>query len=141
LTATAVFDDQIRFIEQCGLSWFTTEKTKIGFCQLCGPNLLWKIITLMVNVSVMAGCLPVQTGLQVKPHIFVDDNCDYHEISPGAPQYHQDFLFEVQIGLILAADSFKTSVSPVDSVLFSKNAHCVAFQSYFVAGMSDQYSS
>jgi hypothetical protein len=89
----------------------------------------------------MAACLPVQTGLQVKSHIFVDDKYDYHEVSSATPQHHQDLMAKVQVGLILAADSFKTSVSPVDSVLFSKNAHCVAFQSYFVAGMSDQYSS
>jgi hypothetical protein len=92
VSATAVYDDQIRYIEQCGLSWFSTEKAKRGFCQLCGSSLLWKNHHADGKVSVMAGCLEVQTGLKVEAHIFTADKSDFHEISSGAPQFEQDYI-------------------------------------------------
>jgi hypothetical protein len=94
VSATAVWEEQIHFIEQCGLAWFTTEKASRGFCQICGSSLLWKQQPANGKVSVMAGCLPVRTGLKVKAHIFVDDKSDYHEIGASAPQYKQDIIKE-----------------------------------------------
>lgn len=94
VSATAVPDEQIHFIEQCGLAWFTTEQATRGFCQICGSSLLWKHEPDDGKVSVMAGCLPAHTGLKVKAHIFVDDKSDYHEVSASAPQYKQDLIDE-----------------------------------------------
>ncbi len=94
VSATAVPEGRIHFIEQCGLAWFSTEKASRGFCQICGSSLLWKKQPENGSVSVMAGCLSRDTGLQVKAHIFVDDKCDYHEISSSAPQYKQDLIGE-----------------------------------------------
>jgi hypothetical protein len=92
VSATAVPEERIHFIEQSGLAWFHTERAVRGFCQICGSSLLWKPQPENGHVSVMAGCLPVDTGLRVKAHIYVDDKSDFHEIHGSAPQYKNDLV-------------------------------------------------
>jgi hypothetical protein len=96
VSATAVPEDRIHFIEQSGLDWFTTDKGRRGFCRICGSSLLWKHQPENGMVSVMAGCLPVHTGLRVKAQIYVSDKSDFHEISSASPQYNQDLMAEAQ---------------------------------------------
>ena len=71
------------------VKWFQSSGTaRRGFCPVCGSNLFWDGSG--ENMSIFAGTIDGNTGVQSIGHIYVADKGDYYEISDGLPQAAQD---------------------------------------------------
>ncbi|MDH5344720.1 MAG: GFA family protein [Gammaproteobacteria bacterium] len=90
VAATAVSHDDLRFVEDAGLSWYTSSDTADrGFCHRCGSSLFWRPAHGRY-MAVMAGAIDAPTGLTAKEHIYVADASDYYAIGDGLPQFEQN---------------------------------------------------
>jgi hypothetical protein len=90
VAATACDDADLRIDRDETLTWFAaSEIAKRGFCKTCGSNLFWRP-TGGGHVSVFAGTLDSDAGLEARSHIFVENKPDYLSIDDGLPQ-HQRF--------------------------------------------------
>jgi hypothetical protein len=73
------------------LIWFASSDTaKRGFCGRCGSNLFWRRFD-NANISVCAGSLDGDTGLQIASQIHTDSKGDYYAL-PDVPVIDQSTL-------------------------------------------------
>lgn len=73
-----------------GLTWYrASENAERGFCKNCGSALFWQADG-SDNISILAGSLDGETGLELDRHIFVDDKGDYYSIDDGSTQFAQN---------------------------------------------------
>jgi hypothetical protein len=78
--ATAVAPDLFKLTADQGLRWFrASEWAERGFCSQCGSNLFWKPDH-GKHISITAGSIDGETGLQFEGHIFCADKGDYYEV-------------------------------------------------------------
>lgn len=84
VAATSVLREDI---EMMGAPiWFdSSARARRGFCGICGSNLFWDSDG-DPRLSIFAGTIDGETGLQIAGHIFTDDKGDYYRISDGTPQ-------------------------------------------------------
>ncbi len=80
------------FSEDRGLRWIDSPDSEYdarrGFCSECGSSLFWRVPG-GDRVSLAAGCLEGQTGLETTEQIWVDSAGDYYELDervPGRPR-------------------------------------------------------
>lgn len=67
------------------VTWYQSSDTaKRGFCGKCGSSLFWDGGN---NLSIHAGTLDGDSGLQSRVHIYVADKGDYYEIVDDLPQF------------------------------------------------------
>ncbi|MEM6616263.1 MAG: GFA family protein [Pseudomonadota bacterium] len=64
--------------------WDATPEAKRGFCRDCGSLLFWQKSG-RDNISVFAGSLDGDTGLNVVRHIFAGEKGDYYNIIDDVP--------------------------------------------------------
>lgn len=70
------------------VTWYVSSETaRRGFCGNCGSNLFWD--GQGENLSIFAGTLDGETGLEISGHIFVADKGDYYDIPDGVDQADQ----------------------------------------------------
>jgi len=71
------------------VSWFrSSEKTRRGFCSICGSSLFWNpIFRDWIGIAMGSFDSPTETRLHV--HIFVAEKGDYYEIADGVEQFEQ----------------------------------------------------
>ena len=87
VAATSAPRDTVKIIGE--VTWYQSSDTaRRGFCATCGANLFWD--GQGENLSIFAGTVDGETGLETRGNIFVADKGDYYEISDGLPQYLQD---------------------------------------------------
>lgn len=78
VAATSALRSDIEVIGE--VQWYqSSEMARRGFCGICGSNVFWDGPG--QNLSIMAGTLDGETGLQMAGHIFCADKGDYYEIS------------------------------------------------------------
>ena len=66
------------------VSWYqSSQDARRGFCGNCGSNLFWDAMA-KPRISIFAGTLDGETGLQTEGHIFADDKGDYYTIPDDA---------------------------------------------------------
>ncbi|MBI1494266.1 GFA family protein [Halocynthiibacter styelae] len=83
VAATSVRRDQITV--QGEVTWYQSSDTaRRGFCATCGSNLFWDGTG--ANISVFAGTLDGDTGLDIRGHIYCEYKGDYYDIPTDAPQ-------------------------------------------------------
>ena len=71
------------------VTWYASSETaRRGFCGVCGSNLFWDGSG--EHISIFAGTLDGDTGLETAGHIYVADKGDYYSIADGCPQYAGD---------------------------------------------------
>lgn len=71
------------------VTWFaSSQEARRGFCGVCGSNLFWDGPG--VNLSIFAGTLDGDTGLELAGHIFCADKGDYYSLTDGLPYADQD---------------------------------------------------
>ncbi len=69
------------------VTWFQSSDTaKRGFCGKCGSSLFWDGGK---HLSIHAGTLDGDSGLQSRTHIYVADKGDYYDISDDLQQFPQ----------------------------------------------------
>lgn len=77
--------DQITFINDAGLKWFTSSKwAKRGFCKDCGSSLFYRMND-EDGCGIAAGCFDEPTGFTPGKHIFCADKGAYYTIADDAP--------------------------------------------------------
>ena len=87
VAATSAARDTIKISGE--VTWYQSSDTaRRGFCAICGSNLFWDGSG--ENLSIFAGTIDGNTGIQTLGHIFVDDKGNYYEISDGLPQAAQN---------------------------------------------------
>ena len=65
--------------------WFASSDTaRRGFCGACGSNLFWDGAG--ENLSIFAGTLDGDPGLNLAGHIFCDDKGGYYDLSDDLPK-------------------------------------------------------
>lgn len=65
--------------------WYgSSDRARRGFCGTCGSNLFWDSEG-DPRLSIFAGTIDGETGLQIAGHIFTDDKGDYYSIADGLP--------------------------------------------------------
>lgn len=83
VAATSVRRDQITV--QGEVAWYqSSDRARRGFCATCGSNLFWDGAG--ANISVFAGTLDGDTGLDIRGHIYCEDKGVYYDIPADAPQ-------------------------------------------------------
>lgn len=71
------------------VTWYRSSETaQRGFCGRCGSSLFWDGPG--THLSIHAGTLDGETGLQLVGHIFCASKGDYYPISDPLPQYDAD---------------------------------------------------
>jgi len=96
MAATAARHRDFRLEEAAELRWYaSSEQARRGFCGRCGSTLFWQAEA-RDYVSIAAGTLDGDTGLESACHIHVSDKGDYYSIDDGLPQ-HADGSFSVPI--------------------------------------------
>ena len=94
LAATAARHADFRLLAQGELHWYASSaEGRRGFCARCGSTLFWQGAG-RDYISIAAGTLDDDHGLQVAWHIFVGDKGAYYEIRDAAPQ-SRDGTFDV----------------------------------------------
>ncbi len=64
--------------------WYVSSETaRRGFCPICGSSLFWDGAG--ANLSIHAGTLEGETGLELAGHIFCADKGDYYDIADDVP--------------------------------------------------------
>ncbi len=67
------------------VTWFHASKNaRRGFCAICGSSLFWDGSG--ENLSIHAGTLDGDTGLQTIGHIFCADKGDYYDLTDDLPK-------------------------------------------------------
>ncbi|MEX0582343.1 MAG: GFA family protein [Sneathiella sp.] len=85
--ATGAARSDFTLTEDRGLKWYKSSPwAERGFCSECGSNLFWRMKD-EDNISILAGSIDGNAGLEAEAHIFVKDKKDYYEITDGLPQY------------------------------------------------------
>lgn len=83
VAATSAARDDVSI--QGDVCWYqSSENARRGFCGTCGSNLFWD--GLGQNLSIFAGTLDGETGLQLVGHIYCAAKGDYYEITDGLRQ-------------------------------------------------------
>ncbi|WP_425093718.1 GFA family protein [Tropicimonas sp. S265A] len=71
------------------VTWYaSSQAARRGFCGICGSNLFWDGPG--THISIFAGTLDGDPGVQLAGHIFCQDKGAYYDISDGLPQRSQD---------------------------------------------------
>lgn len=71
------------------ITWYqSSQNARRGFCGTCGSNLFWDGAG--ANLSIFAGSIDGETGLEIAGHIYCADKGDYYEICDNLPQAAQD---------------------------------------------------
>lgn len=87
VAATSVARDHIDIIGTP--VWYTSSGTaRRGFCGTCGSSLFWDGAG--QNISIHAGTMDGDTGLDLKGHIYCADKGDYYDIEGDLPRAAQD---------------------------------------------------
>ena len=87
VAATSVARNKIKITGE--VTWFQSSKTaRRGFCGTCGSNLFWDGAG--ENMSIFAGTIDGETGLETVGHIYCANKGDYYEICDDLPQAAQD---------------------------------------------------
>ncbi|MDM3871904.1 GFA family protein [Porticoccus sp. W117] len=85
--ATATRPENLKLLGDDGLKWYrSSPKAQRGFCQNCGSTLFWKPDS-GDRISIFAGSLDGQTGLQMTSHIYSQEKGDYYTIEGDAAQF------------------------------------------------------
>ena len=67
-------------------SWYqSSEKTRRGFCSVCGSVLFWDP-SHRDWIAIAMGAFEAPTGTTLGKHIFTANKGDYYEIADGLPQ-------------------------------------------------------
>jgi len=83
VAATSVARDQITVTGD--VTWYHSSDTaRRGFCATCGRNMFWDGAG--ENISVFAGTIDGETGLNIRGHIYSKYKGDYYDIPADAPQ-------------------------------------------------------
>ncbi|MEO1275292.1 MAG: GFA family protein [Pseudomonadota bacterium] len=70
--------------------WYdSSPDARRGFCPVCGSSLFWDE-TGGGRMSIHAGTLDGETGLELAGHIFTGAKGDYYRIADGTPQAEAD---------------------------------------------------
>jgi len=82
-------------IREEGLKWYRSTQDETpnvyrGFCKECGSSMFWDPRGKQ-NISIAAGAIDPPTGLKTVRHAWVDQKCDYYEISDDLPQHGGKF--------------------------------------------------
>lgn len=78
--------DQVKFLNDEGLTWFTSSDwAKRGFCSTCGSSLFYRMND-EYGIGIAVGALNGPTGMHVAKHIFVKDKGDYYDIAASETQ-------------------------------------------------------
>ena len=86
MAATAADPDQVEFIAQDTLRWYSPDPTvEYGFCGTCGSSLFWRAAAIPDKLCICAGTLDLPTGLRTVRAIWVAEAADYHE-RPAIPE-------------------------------------------------------
>ncbi|MEO1197608.1 MAG: GFA family protein [Pseudomonadota bacterium] len=84
--ATSCPLERFELISDETLSWYRASETaERGFCSRCGGNLFWKADG-EDRISLFAGCLDGETGLEIAAQWYVSDKSDFVKIDPDLPQ-------------------------------------------------------
>lgn len=87
VAATQASAADFRLTNEQGLAWYrSSEAAERGFCRNCGSSLFWRRKT-DDRVSIMAGTLDGETGLQMSEHLWAGEAGDYYRIADGLPVY------------------------------------------------------
>ena len=82
VAATACQQVDLTLVHEDGLRWYqSSEWARRGFCSECGSSLFWEGATgdgANGTISIMAGTLDGETGLETAAEIFVEDAGDYY---------------------------------------------------------------
>lgn len=71
------------------IRWYqSSPDARRGFCPTCGSQLFWDGPG--ENISIFAGGLDGETGLETVGHIFTAWKGDYYALDPDLPQYPED---------------------------------------------------
>jgi hypothetical protein len=96
LAATAARQRDFRLLADGELRWYAaSDSARRGFCGRCGSTLFWQPNG-RDYISIAAGTLDGETGLEGVHHIHVADKGDYYSIDDGLPQ-SADGSFSVPI--------------------------------------------
>lgn len=83
VAATSAHRDDIQISGD--VTWFVSSNTaRRGFCATCGSNLFWDGAG--ENLSIFAGTMDGDTGLEISAHIYCADKGDYYDIPRDVPQ-------------------------------------------------------
>lgn len=84
--ATSVAEQRFKLLEDKGLKWFRSSSwAERGFCQNCGASLFWKMDD-RGDISIAAGTLDDDSGIETDRHICMATKGGYYEINDGLPQ-------------------------------------------------------
>lgn len=87
---TNVADGALQVAGAEHVSWYqSSPEARRGFCRHCGSTLFWKAAA-VPYISVLAGSLDGETGVQGARHDYVAFKGDYYRIEDGLPQ-HETF--------------------------------------------------
>lgn len=86
---TAAWNDEFQLTAEDGLKWYrSSEDSRRGFCKECG-SVLFFVTNGSDKISITAGTLDGETGLETAAHIFVADKGDYYALDDGASLHEQ----------------------------------------------------
>jgi|SRR5579871_603954 len=73
------------------LGWYRMEKSRRGFCSLCGSSLFFDPLDRQKHdwIGITLGTVDGATDTKLRMHIFVDNKGDYYDIADGLPQHEQ----------------------------------------------------
>jgi hypothetical protein len=65
--------------------WYgSSDRARRGFCGTCGSNLFWDGPG--ANLSIFAGCIDGDLGVELAGHIFCADKGSYYRLEDGLPK-------------------------------------------------------
>lgn len=83
VAATQAATSDFSLKRDAGLKWYRSSPTaQRGFCGTCGSSLFWQEDGTS-HISIMAGTLDGNTGLQMDRHIHADAKGDYYSLPAG----------------------------------------------------------
>lgn len=81
--ATSVSPDNLSLLSENGLSWYRASAlAQRGFCRHCGSTLFWKPES-GDRISIFAGSIDGDPGLQLTSHIYMAEKGHYYEVNDG----------------------------------------------------------
>ena len=83
VAATQCASSDFTLRAELGLTWYrSSANAQRGFCNTCGSSLFWQVDG-SNHISIMAGTLDGETGLQMDRHIHAETKADYYELPGG----------------------------------------------------------
>lgn len=87
VAATQVEEDKLEIHGSAYLTWYQSSETaKRAFCSICGSQLFWKEFG-SEKMSVMAGSIEGDSGLEIVEQIHVSSKGDYYDLPALTARY------------------------------------------------------